>query len=210
MSYSNATIASHTLLPTFTTPPSAGWSWVNQGGAAVATDAAGAIVVTAPAGAGNSLRLRTRTKSGNDDITAYVQHLGLSVCYNGAFIGVRDSATGKVSALNIFGFDGGGSDVTARMQVSVLRYTNATTYSSTPIQVRAPFRECWLRIVDNGTNFSFEYNSDPYAGSATWISILSESRTAWTATPDQWVFGAESNDGTWPSGVRLCSWSETA
>jgi hypothetical protein len=69
----------------------------------------------------------------------------------------------------------------------VVQMTNNTTYSSSPVAIftTTSAADMWMRVVDTGTNHEFKSSVD----GVNWVTHLTQGRTAWTATPDQVIFG---------------------
>lgn len=66
--------------------------------------------------------------------------------------------------------------------------------------------QIWMRIVDDGVNFTFQFS----AGGAAWITAFSEARTAWLTTPDR--IGphlTEAIGSIFGASVAILAWSET-
>ena len=180
-----------------TVPPTAGWSWVNQGSSTISA-AGGGIYMQQPAGGGNALSLYMRTMPAAPfTITAALIPLLYDIDYTGAGIAIRDSSSSRIITFRI-------AYTASLMQVQ--RYSDATTYVSTSVSAatRAGRHVLWLRIADDSTNLKYSISAD----GQNWIEILSESRTAYLANSDQVGFFAYANNATYPAGATLISWNE--
>lgn len=184
--------------PYITTPPSTGWSWVNQGGATITTETGGGLTLVAPAGAGENLRIYARTMTST--FIAHVQQFAPKTDSNGTGIGVRDSATGKIVLFSISG---------STLALGVYKYTNATTYSATYASALWPTTAIWMKVADTGGNLVFSSSSDPKATAGSFITITSQARTNWLANPDQWIIHVGSSNATYPGIGRFESVAAT-
>src|SRR5262245_10148368 len=89
----------------FATPPTSGWSWVNQGGATVASDAYGELLTWPNSGVNNwRLRVRSITHSSAYSVTARLDTVWSRITSGSIYSGLvlRDSASGKFVALGLF------------------------------------------------------------------------------------------------------------
>jgi len=178
-----------------TPPMSTGWSWLNQGGASVATELGGERI-TAPSGTRN-WRLRTRSLSptSNYTATAYVELSCPSVAGSSPFVGsgicIRDSSSGFFVTFgpNVYVYN------TYSAYLAVHRWSSVTTVNS-ELWTRNAYHLSegrmpnLIRIRDDGTNRYFEYSFN----GIDWPLAYSESRTAYI-TPNQFAYGI-TNDNT--------------
>jgi hypothetical protein len=179
----------------FTTPPTAGWSWVNQGTTTVATDSDGSILLAKPATAANDLTLRVRSHSSSTTVTARLSGDSIGI-HAGWGLALRESSTGK---LVIFYLKPGGTLLTEY-------WTSATVFSSGVGSAKGlgsrPHE--WFQIEDDGTNLKFRWSSVGYAG--LFSEHLSVSRTAFLAGgPDE--VGLLIRDNSLAAAVAAGSWS---
>jgi hypothetical protein len=132
-------------------------------------------------------------------ITAAFLRNGLFENYASVGVAFRQSSDGK---LVLFGTGASGSGFDA---YRLMRYTNATTYSSDYLSLRsAPHYLTFMQISDNGTNRITRISAD----GQHWIQIHSVTRTD-HLTADQVGFFAESNNATYDIGMTLVSWKAT-
>jgi hypothetical protein len=187
-----------------TAPPTSGWSWVNQGTASVAADA-DALLITAPTSTRNwRLRARTLSPSSNYTAAAYISVAGVPPTgtnrwYTG--IGLRNSTSGSFITFGPSLY--AASSIGA--QLTIYRWTNATTFSASSFEIAASALHGGslinqLRIKDDGTNRYFDYTPD----GVDWINVFSEGRTAFI-TPDQFIFGADNEASGQDCKIRLRS-----
>jgi hypothetical protein len=187
-----------------TAPPTTSWSWVNQGGASIATDL-GAEFLTAPTSTRNwRLRARTLTPSSNYTATAYIEAAGVSPTstnrwYTG--IGLRNATSGSFITFGPSLY----AAASIGAQLTIYRWTNATTFSASSFeQATSALAGAgvlnWLRIRDDGTNRYFEYSPN----GVDWILVFSEGRTTFI-TPDQFIFGADNEASGADCKIRLRS-----
>lgn len=165
------------------------FTWVNQL-AATATDVNGTIHTVHPTAASMSENLLAYSAPA----TPYTVTFGLRPFIRRSFasgfphfsIGWRDSSTGRLSLLV-------GVGITGHNYYYFYSLNNATSFSATKGTGFYPgiMEEDFIRITDDGTDFTWEHSVD---GGVNWYEIFTESRTAWTANPNQWVFGG-SQDG---------------
>jgi hypothetical protein len=155
-----------------TAPPTSGWSWVNQGGATIATDL-GAEFLTAPTSTRNwRLRARTLTPSSNYTATAYIEAVGVSPTSSNRWytgIGLRNATSGSFITFGPSLY----AAASIGAQLTIYRWTNATTFSASSFeQATSTLAGAgvlnWLRIRDDGTNRYFEYSPN----GTDWISFL--------------------------------------
>lgn len=190
-----------------TTPPVAGWSWVNQGAATVDTTYGG-IYLTAPAADGVNIRAYVRSApSVPYTITALVQ---LRMAATGASDGIeaglcfRESGTSEIATFGLqHAIAGTGEDI---WQFITTKFTNETTYSANYTrdwQSRFSSHPIWLRIADNATNRICSWSMD----GQHWIQIHSVGRTDFL-TADQVGFYANAEHATLPMSMMVYSWKE--
>jgi hypothetical protein len=187
-----------------TAPPTTSWSWVNQGGATVATDL-GAEFLTAPTSTRNwRLRARTLTPSSNYTATAYIEAAGVSPTSSNRWytgIGLRNATSGSFITFGPSLY----AAASIGAQLTIYRWTNATTFSASSFEQSTSALAGagvlnWLRIRDDGTNRYFEYSPN----GVDWILVFSEGRTTFI-TPDQFIFGADNEASGADCKIRLRS-----
>ena len=126
-------------------------TWANQGGATVADGTSG-IVLTAPSGAGDALRIRSMTAPATPyTITALCSLAGVASFVFGG-IGFTDGTKIHGIALGVSG----------PYSLTVQKWTSATAFSANDFggngnNLGAPLM--WLQIRDDGTNVKFRYGA---------------------------------------------------
>lgn len=204
-------------LPTFQTPAASGGSaftapvdgefaWINQGGSTVvALDST--ILLTAPATAGDSLRIRKQAANATPWVLTVnlLPVTGKQTTTGATYgIGFRQSSDGKLHVLLLNQIESGGT-------IYSIKFTNETTFSATytstlysALNVNAhimPIR--WLRIADDGANRICSYSFD----GITWVAFHTVARTDFL-TADETLFFANASDAGVATTVRLYSWAE--
>jgi len=177
--------------------PAAGWSWVNQGGAAI-DETTGAPILIAPIVGGFSLRCRVRSMpSAPYTLTACIAfHYLWTSAGNGAGLLLRDSATGRIVTWGYYNGSG--------QFFRCMHCTDATTYSSAPYGSNGMlWRRMWLQIYDDSVDNYFRVSYD----GEHWLTLHSQGRTTWLANPDQIGFFLHAGGGTSDElGVSILSW----
>ena len=70
--------------------------------------------------------------------------------------------------------------------LQVVRFSNSTTYNSSPYnRSMSSMQEVWLKVDDDGSSLTFSYSMDGGA----WIQVHTETHATWLAAPDQVGFG---------------------
>lgn len=192
----------------FTAPVDGDFAWTNQGGASVTAASDGSILLSAPATAGDSLRIRRQAAPSTPyTLTVYIQPLTGDQGASGSTFGIgfRQNSDGKLHVLMCDMNYSGGS-------IYSTKFTNETTFSAayssstyaalniSPQQ--SPIR--WLRITDNGTNRLTYWSLDGH----TWTQLTTVGRTDFL-TADQILFFANSADASIAATIRLWSWLES-
>lgn len=199
-------------------PINGDFAWINQGTASVDVTNGG-VLLSAPAAAGDSIRIRKKAAPATPyTITAYVRPLLGKITGSGATygIGFRQSSDGKLHLLLMHQSDQG--------ELLSIKFTNPTTFSAVyaggqcgqaiavagfgPIQttfnVRMQFPINWLRISDTGVNRVVSFSPD----GIEWVQFHSIGRTDFI-TADEVVFCVNVADAAVASKTRLLSWLET-
>jgi hypothetical protein len=163
------------------------FTWLNQG-TATATDLHDTIYYTWPGDAGaNQGRGHLLAVPGSTPYTVTIGFRSFLVNndvgtdgFPQINLGIRDSSSGRIVMLAYHHRDGSNG-------FEVVQMTNNTTFSSTVFTrvTTTCAADMWMRIVDTGTNHEFKVSND----GVNWVTLLTQGRTAWTATPDQFYFG---------------------
>jgi hypothetical protein len=181
-----------------TVPPTSGWSWVNQGTSTLSTTE-GYQTIETPGQAATNLRIRTRSApSAPYTITTQISMIGEDTNTQSGNIFVRDNSSGRIISLAHTSLE--------QSTFSITRMNSATSFNSTSSinEYALKGSPVWVRVEDNNTNLIFQVSAD----GTHWATLLSESRTAWLATPDHIGWGAhdQAND---PTINHLIHWEET-
>lgn len=156
---------------THNTPPTTGWSWVNQGSFTETTAADGSLVYDAPAGAGG-LHLRARAHASSNIHTTHIN--GVYFGGNGGFgLAFRESSTSKITAMYVKPFTN---------TVLLENWTNETTFSASLLSFTldgSGGTDWWFQVEDNGTNLVYRLSTSGYAGS--FVEVHSMGRTSFMA-----------------------------
>jgi len=178
-----------------TPPPSAGWSWVNQGSATVTT-VENAECLATPASSGDNIRARTRPiPSAPYYVTALFVPNFFPINFLHAGLTLRESSSGKLRNFG-FGYANGG-------MLLLNQYTGPTSFSSTPFNTSGGYwtpGATWLRIGDdNAGNFKFWYSLD----GRVWTLLYTTTPTTF-CTPDE--VGIFVNGLHGAAAISLVSW----
>lgn len=186
----------------FTEPIDGDYAWINQGGASVSA-ASGGILLTAPATAGDSLRIRKKAAPAAPYVlTAYMQPIAgkrASATYG---IGFRQSSDGKLHLLMLHQHDAG--------SIFSIKFTNETTFSATYTSSVMNTLDLhglppkWLRIADDNTNRILSVS----VNGVDWHQFHSIGRADFL-TADELLFFANASDAAVAETVRLLSWLQT-
>ena len=184
-----------------TEPPSAGWSWVNQGTASVSSTAGG-IEIYAP-GVGADLanhKCRVRTAPAPPyTITALLMFDGTYADYAAYGLTFRESGTGGLHALHTFLDKGVTTYLSSMKFASPIAYTAAYVHYWPPLDTGVV--PLFLRIEDDNTNRICSISMD----GQRFYAIHTIGRTDFL-TADEVGFYCVPSPG--PSSVRLMSWVE--
>lgn len=180
-----------------TTYPSAvSFSWRNQG-TATETATGQSLYLLAAAAAGDNIKGREITAPA----TPFTLTIGMiphlhEVNYNSCGVYFADNGTGKITAFNM-----------RNGLLEVVYFTNATTYSSTPVTVNVTSSNAlvWLRFADNGTNHTASWSSN----GTFFHQLYNVSRTTHLATTNRIGYYTNAVNATYPSGVMLVYWKVT-
>ena len=186
--------------PTFqkaTLPVAGNFSWVNQGGASE-TASGNALVLSAPSGAGDSLRMRVFNIGANTKFTANVSCTLQTENFQGCGVLFYESATGKVETIGGQAFNTGNANVPGAVAnqtglfTNIIRWTNTTTFSADQYsQVYGPWITQWVQIEFSSNTLFFRVSSD----GVNFNTLYSEAKGSFfTTAPNQWGYFADSNN----------------
>lgn len=180
-------------------PPATGaFTAVNATGTTF-TSTLGALTFTCPASGTDNIRSQmVAMPMGSWSVTAQI-HIGIpTVDFNNHAVSLRDSASGRIML-----FGPGYNTAAQGPNITIAKYTNNTTFSSS-IGTRSynQFPRCY-RITDDTTNFTWFLSWD----CANYFQVAQEARTAFLAAPDQVGLSLNSISGS--SGTlwyQVVSW----
>lgn len=153
------------------------WTWVNQGTTTGSFANDTYLLMDENSHAGDQIRFLAQTvDTGSWTITSKVKFSGQRVASINIGMGLRDSVSSRYSLITL-------NLATSNIpHISVSRYTNNTTFSTRLNAGSYGDSVCYMRIVHDGTNLSYQYSND----GTIYHELLSESRTAFlTNGPDQ-------------------------
>ncbi|KVN08203.1 hypothetical protein WT09_30740 [Burkholderia stagnalis] len=177
-----------------TAPVLSNFSWVNQGNV-VATQQTSLISLLDTTGTSGVSVLKMSAPSTPYKIAARIRMSGVNLS-PACGLCFYDSTNSKLVIFTL------GATSTGP-QVSVLYFTNATTFNSNVASKNVPDIDCWLRVRDDGTNLYADVSCDGYG----YLNIWSASRTAWLSTPNSVGFFVSAN--TTPVQASVNSWVQT-
>ena len=181
-----------------TPPPTSGWTWVNQGTAAVDTTYGG-IYISQAAVAADLQHLYVRpVPSGAYTITAMLLINLPYGLFTGAGLTFRESSSGKIHTFGVRWLS------TTQFVIAGFKWTNATTFSASYFEQSHQQSIIWFRIADDGSNRICSVSSD----GQHWIARHTIGRTDFL-TADQVGIFINSNSANVPIGMNLLSWEQT-
>lgn len=129
------------------------------------------------AGVDNIGLAQQTTPGANFVLTTLLQPLSNSNTFSGFGVFYKENSTGKIVALNL------GSETNAQLPaVKRVRWNTISSFNNTlntnTYQVGQPI---WMRMTANATNVIWELSTD----GELWITVLTESRTAFLTTIDR-------------------------
>lgn len=178
------------------------FSWLNQGGA-TESGTNGGLILTAPAGAGDALRVRyiaqptrpyTITAAFRANISSD-QNYHAGLCW-------YDSGSGKLTSWEVINNTGASG-----INIGVINWNSTTSFNGAP-HGAANFSWgdlIWLRMTDDGTNFTYYISSD----GINFIQWYQTARTAFLTPGNVGYFLSCNNAFTTSSGLWLLSWKQT-
>lgn len=145
-------------------------------GVQVADGIEGMCISSSSTGSPNT-RGRFKTAFGSDlTYTAKIANVSGNSA-SGSGMSLRDTTSGRYIKLIVEG-----------NKVNISRWNSDSSFNSTTFSEDVLHNNTvWFQVEDNGTNFLFKIS----AGGGAWITLLSESRTAWLAAADEIGFMVE-------------------
>lgn len=225
MSYSSSTSSSSSVFDPsaggrLTTPPASGWSWLNQGAAAVTTLSDGSIDLSiTETAAAHSCRCYLRTMGATFTATTFVKNAGTGLVGHTAGLIAYRSSNGKLWSVDTGGhgtYSAAGTS-SGSHAVTATRWTSTTVASA--VQAGPRFHATgmngfWLRLQYDGTNMVAAVNPYPDAPASTWETLLSEAATTFLGgAPTDYGIYISAYSTTSPLGIhrgRFHSFLESA
>ncbi len=192
------------LLPVggLTAPPTAGWTWVNQGTATVSQDSNGRIHLQIPTSATANVRLRVRSYTAPQKASSGT-FMRVGAGDSSCGIGLRESGTSKLMNV-IIGHDSGDPGET---QFLVQKWTNETSFSANELSHKSISYSniYWFEVEDNNTTIFFRISTD----GVNYYELFSEARgTFFTTAPNQFTIRCEGTGALEDIWLELISWEE--
>lgn len=180
-------------------PPTSGWSWVNQGSTTETDVGNGRLVLAAPSAGGNNLVGRVRTAPSTPyAIVARVNGIGEIGQFDGWGLCFRESSTGEIT---FFYYQPNSNTVNDKVVIE--NWTDHDTFSSSVDDAFYGGIPTWLRIEDDGTDLTFSVSNDGF--DASFVEMFTVGRTTFMAGgPDQVGFMTRNDSGA--RTVTLQSW----
>lgn len=187
-------------------PSALAWAWRNQNGSTISS--AGGVerlLVPGTAATAGIIGRETTAPATPYVITAAIRYSTYITGSTGSGLGLyfADSSSGKLVV-----FQRVVSQTPAGF-FNVQYWTNATTISSTPQQDGASRSAAtgllWMRIANDGTNFTFSTSPD----GMNWDQVYQVARTAFLTTPDLVGFFGIGDNGNYYEDMSLQGWLVT-
>lgn len=174
--------------------------WINQG-TATATQIGEALLLVAPASAGDQMRILARTIPTPPYTATW---MGTVDFYPSNYVGsgliLYNSTNGRALTAGI-GWGGG-------VSLGVAQWNSVSSYNSnigTNVVYSNNDHRMFLRLVDDGTNLTFSMSYHGYDFSNV---LAATTRAAWIGTPTHVGFMADSNNSR-PVTITTLHWSVT-
>jgi len=188
--------------------PSSGWSWINQGGATITTNASkdvGSLYLRAPLVGGDNLRCYVRSlPAGKTAIVAFRPYLQ-PVALNVPSVGIlwRESSSGKLSVMNAVRNSGSPFDMGIGLPKFTLPNSFSASYNPPSSDAKWVYGGVlWMKMQDDGSNRIFSLSVD----GENFHTHHSVGRTDFL-TADQ--FGFFVNSAGMEAGLQLLRWEES-
>lgn len=181
----------------YTAPTKVGWSWQNQGAAAVDESGAAILLSIAPE-APNNIHMRTRPMAAGKQVIAAFSAFDTEIVANARFpsMGIGWTDGTKIITCAVVNNQGNG------LLLNVEKFTNATTFSAAVSSRTNRSLLNWIKLTDDGVNRKAFYSPDD---GEHWIEFYSEGRTVFlTATS----YGILVNSYNETAAVSLRYWAE--
>ena len=175
------------------------YSWTNQGSATV-SDTNGFTYLYTPAASGNSLKILSKSKTGNYTITMGMKPDLRAANYASCGIIFRESSSGKCV---FFSFAPYG------VKFAVSKFDSPTSFNAAYItsanySAHDLLGVIWMRVYDDGTYRVCQWSPDGFH----WVDVYSVSRTDFI-TADEVGICVDSNSATAYAAMNVLSWEES-
>lgn len=194
-------------------PPSSGWSWVNQQSASITSDSFGEYLEqTASSGTGQ-INARTRTPALSAPYTVeigFIPQATPTTNCDAGFIFRRAGAGTDQNKIQAYFF---GQQATTNLRAACDKYTSATTFSANlsnllPAEIMARSPIIWWKMVNDGTNLVWSYSN---TGKYSWTQLhtVAISNHFSSNSPDEIGFAVRCpNTAGARSAIHVVSWKE--
>ena len=179
-----------------TDPTTPSWTWQNQSSATI-TNVNNSLVLYTPSSAGAvNMNMRLISMPSTPfTATALIRATCPGVSFTRFGLCFFESGTGKISSIN----------PAAGTSLAIDYWTNATTYSSTPLSINGHglFNPTFWRLAHDGTNLTYSWSID----GNYFVPVYTHTKTThFTAGPDKigWFVNSNSNQ---PVAATLLSWT---
>lgn len=184
----------------FNPPVNGDYAWINQGSAAVDTTYGG-VLLTSPAGAGDSWHIRKKSRPSDPTTTPYYivaawsPHLTENN-HNRIGVGWRASGAGTLVGITM---------KNANWEVTKMNSATSFNTASTFTGVGSFYygNLVWVQLVENGTNREAWLSRN----GITWVRAYQEGRTVFL-TADEVLFYVDPNNGNYGVGMLLLHWAQ--
>lgn len=183
-----------------TAPVAGNFAWVNQGSAVLDTSL-NQIGISAPSAAGESWRIQEAALPGATPwtLTTAIEIGSLaSENFQSVAIGVKDAGNAKILAFK------GLLSSSGALSMTVTTYSNATTGVAnlkTASLQNTPTYLLWLRIVNDGTNFTFYYSPS----GIQWVQFFVSAVNTYLTAPSTAFFAVDASPN-FGNAASLVSW----
>lgn len=192
---------SGTVLGTITTPPSAGWAWLNQGGASLTDNTTYQYLYMAAGTSGNNIRGVYRSFTPTARVSAIIRPVNPFNTNYGAGLFVRNSAN---SRLITYQFTSGAVGMSVDNWSSATSWVSGSTVSSTGSwSFSIPF---YVGIKVDATNMLFQTSIIGDNVDANWQTANTTALASFIGAVDQIGFFIYTDNATYSEAAALLHW----
>ena len=181
----------------FTPPILTGFTWVNQD-TATATQEAKYVLMARAEEATNEICL---LKKALPYSTEYMITMGVTssarIAYNRWGIALKDASSGKIIGCNFMWADG-------KIKACAHTWVDETTWDASSIEQDVVGTPNFLRIIDDGTQYIYQFSYDGINFSNFWIDV---DKTSYLAEADEFGFFIEVENDTYGFGTCVFHFS---